>query len=77
MVLFVGFLFIFEKMIDFIRLKNWIFLKYNIFFSLVIEFEEKKEVDNEILKKMEWIFWRNYIKDEKSELELSCYFSDG
>lgn len=77
MVLSAGSSFILEKMTDFIRLKNWIPLKHNIFLSLAIELEEKKEADNETSKKTERILWRNYIKDEKSESELCSYLSDG
>lgn len=77
MVLSAGSSFTLEKMTDFIRLKNWIPLKHNIFLSLAIELEEKKEADNETSKKTERILWRNYIKDEKSESELSRYLSDG
>lgn len=73
MVLSAGFSLILEYMTDFIRLEKWIPLKHNIFLSLAIEREEKKEADNEASKKKDRILWRNFIKDEEHESKLCRY----
>ena len=77
MVLSVGSSFFLEKMTDFIRLEKWIPLKHNIFLSLAIELEEKKEAYNEALMKKAWILWRNYITDEEHKSKLCRYVSEG
>ena len=77
MVLSAGSSLILEYMTNFIRLEKWIPLKHNIFLSLAIEFEEKKEANNEALMKKAWILWRNYIKDEEHKSKLCRYVSEG
>ena len=79
MVLSVGSSLILEYMTDFIRLEKWIPgpLKHNIFLSLAIELEEKKEADNEALMKKGRILWRHCIKDEEHESKLCRYLSEG
>ena len=64
---------ILEYMTDFVRLEKWIPLKHNIFLSLAIELEEKKEADNEALMKKCCILWTNYIKDEEDDSKLHLY----
>ena len=68
---------ILEYMTDFVRLEKWIPLKHNIFLSLAIELEEKKEADNEALMKKCCILWTNYIKDEKDDSKLCRYVREG
>jgi len=77
MVLSAGSSFILEYMTDFIELEKWIPLKHNIFLSLAIEIEEKKEADNETSKKEDRILWRDYLEDETSKSKLCCYVSKG
>lgn len=73
MVLSAGSSIILEYMTDFIRLEKWTPLKHNIFLSLAIELEEKKEADNEASKKKAKILWREYIEDEKDKSKLCRY----
>ena len=68
---------ILEYMTDFVRLEKWIPLKHNIFLSLAIELEEKKEADNEALMKKCCILWKNYIKDEEDDSKLHLYVREG